>query len=116
MITKGTEAKNAKEIPLHALVENDPQAWAEFSWQLHPNKVKKAFDAVDIDVKDKEDLYSLMHLAKNNGDKRGDLKTPSGKSVKFDFVQVLKNIEWSDRAFKETFGITPDKTLINRSE
>jgi hypothetical protein len=110
----GDANKDAKEIPLLELGKDNPKAWLEFSWQMHPEKVKEAFKKTGVEVIDKEDMYSLLDLHRTGGDIEGDLKTPSGKPVHFDFVEVLKGIEWDQDKFSNTFGITPDKKLLSR--
>lgn len=102
------------EIELYDLHKNDPIAWAKLVWEYDKSEVKNAFDSVNIEVNSFQDLLELAKMHKTGGDVAGDLKTPSGKKIRFDFMDIVKNkIPFPEPSkWKQKFSITSDKTLL----
>lgn len=101
-----------KRISLKALHDGDIDAWINFAWHYSQARFKKAFESVGIVVEDESDLESISNLSKNNGDVNGDLKTSTGKSLRFNALDVIKSIDKDSKELDNKFIATNDLYLL----
>jgi len=81
----------AKErISISKLVNNDIFEWTRYIYACSPQNLFIRLAEIGIIVDEFKDLETLANLAKVGGDVNGILET-NGMSIKFDFLDILKN-------------------------
>ena len=112
-MAKGTIIKN-HAIDIHSLKMNDVDAWADFAWYYWPEMFSELFRRIGILVENEADVKALVDLHRKNGDVSGEIKTPSGTRIRFNFLEVLKSIPVDKQRMFAKFGANNDFQLIKK--
>lgn len=80
----------------------------KLSWAVNQQKLKDAFDKIDIKIECEKDLQMLADIHEKKIDVEGGIKDENDNPVMFDTSMILKTIEFSE---EEKQGSTISKEI-----
>ena len=99
-------------ISLKKLHNNDPEAWFEFGWHYSPELMQQAFEDLGVRLQDKKDLEALLDMHKRKADVNGQLKDAGENSIRFNALDVVKNLGMNMSRMKKKFQGTDNYHLV----
>lgn len=82
-----------ENISLELLKKDDIKSWLRFTYLSNPVEFIETFRKIGIIIDSEQDLKNLEELYINRDDLKGTIKSEiTGKPVKFDLLETLKNI------------------------